>query len=76
MNDVAAMPTDANAKPMSSAPGSVSRISGDRTRPITTITAMNPIVYSAPRMSAHASSPIEMSAGDIGVVRIEANVLS
>jgi hypothetical protein len=40
------------------------------------MTAMNPIVYSPPRISAQASSPSEMSTGDIGVVRIEANVLS
>jgi len=76
MNDVAAIPTAAKAKPMRSAPGSVSRISGDRASPNTTITARNPIEYRAPRMSAHASSPREMSAGDIGVVRIDANVLS
>ena len=76
MNEVAAMPTAANANPINSAPGSVSRISGERTIPNSTITARKPTVYSPPRMSAHASSPSEMSAGDIGVVRIDANVLS
>ena len=35
------------------------------------MTARKPIVYSAPRMSAQPSSPSEMSAGDIGVVRID-----
>ncbi len=42
MNDVAAIPTAANAKPIRRAPGTVRKISGDRTRPMTNITARKP----------------------------------
>ncbi len=39
------------------------------------MTAMNPIAYRPPRMTAQPSSPSAMSPGDSGVDRIAVNVL-
>ena len=69
MKEVAAIPTAANANPISRAAGTAMIAHHDSTSPNAAMTIMNPIAYRPPRMSDHVISPTAMSTGFIGVAR-------
>ena len=69
MNVVAAIPPAANANPMSSAVGSASTAHHECTSCMASMTIMNAVPYSPPRISAQEISPSAMSPARIGVDR-------